>query len=333
MYSKLPFDKLEQAKHLDDTILSISETPSKSENLRPRKFQWVASNFQEKLQRYTLINSVNASFNSRHFSIFNQSSYSKNVRAEIIDRRYKSFVSIFESYGFSQAQVSSLFSESPLLLSFNRERTIRPMLEFFRNNGFSSNDLCHILALDPGILRRNVKKQIIPSYEYLKSVLKDNEGVVAAVKRSTWLFKQDCEKNLRPNVELLRNYGVPDHRIAGMLRIQPRTMMQNVDRFRMVAEEVRDMGFEPQKSQFVTAFHVKNGLRETVWKRKWGCYKKWGWSDDEIRSAFMRQPQILAVSEKKFGELDCATLFGYSVFVVKRGVIRRLPLEYGYSIG
>lgn len=251
------------------------------------------------ISRNSLINCVIASLKSRHLSTLKHSSFSNNVRADIFDRRYKSFVSLFVSCGFTQTQVSSLFAERPLLLTLNREKTIRPMLEFFRNNGFSSSDLCHILALDPGIMKRNIEKQIVPSYEYLKMVLKDNDRVVAAVKRSTWLFKQDIEKNLRPNIEFLRNFGVPDDRIAGMLRVQPRTMIQSVDRFRMVAEEVRDMGFEPAKSRFVTAFHVKNGLRETAWKRKWNRYKKWGWSDDEILSAFMRQPQIMAVSEKK----------------------------------
>ena len=67
----------------------------------------------------------------------------------------------------------------------------------------------------------------------------------------------------------------------------------------MLADEVRDMGFEPVKSHFVTVFHVKSGLSETMCKRKWDRYKKWGWSDKEILSVFMKQPQIMAVSEKK----------------------------------
>lgn len=246
----------------------------------------------------TLINCVNTSLNSRHFSIFKQSSFSKNVKDDIIDRRDESVASIFESCGFTRAQISSLFTASPLLLSLNKEKT-RPMLQFLRNNGFSSSDLCFILALDPGVMTRDMERQIIPSYEYLKSVLKNNESVVTAVKRSTWLFKQDIGKNLTPNIKLLQNYGVPDHRILGLLKNQPRSMLQNVDRFKRLAEVVRGMGFKPGKCHFVTAFHVKNGLSETVWKRKWDLYKKWGWSDNEILSAFMRQPQFMAVSEKK----------------------------------
>ncbi|KAK1372575.1 transcription termination factor MTERF6, chloroplastic/mitochondrial-like [Heracleum sosnowskyi] len=144
-----------------------------------------------------------------------------------------------------------------------------------------------------------MKDLIIPSYEFLRSVLKDDASVVSAIRRCTWLLKQDLGKNLRPNVELLQSYAVPDDRIAVILRFHPRAMLQSADGFRMVVEEVKEMGFEPVKSHFITACQVKCGLSKTMWVRKWDCFKKWGWSDDEILAAFMKQPNIMAVSEKK----------------------------------
>ncbi|XP_074343597.1 transcription termination factor MTERF15, mitochondrial-like [Apium graveolens] len=249
------------------------------------------------IYKNVLKNCVYISLNSRHLSILKQNSFSKSVRADITDRRYKSFVSIFRTYGFSETQVSSLFSKRPVLLNYDKDKKIKPKLEFFTKNGFSSSDLCRILAIDPEIIRRNMKDVIVPSYEYLKSILKDDASVVDAIRRCTWLLKQDVEKRLRPNVELLRSYGVPDSRIAGMLRLHGRSMMQV--RFRMVVEEVREMGFKPAKSHFMTACQVKCELSKTTWERKWNCYKKWGWSDDEILTAFTRQPYILAASQDK----------------------------------
>ncbi|KAL1830656.1 hypothetical protein ACET3Z_000307 [Daucus carota] len=76
-------------------------------------------------------------------------------------------------------------------------------------------------------------------------------------------------------------------------------MMQNADVFKMVVEEVWEMGFDPVKSHFISACQVKFGLSEAMWKRKWDCFKKWGWSDNAIHSALMKQPNIMAVSQKK----------------------------------
>ncbi|KAL1830658.1 hypothetical protein DCAR_0100589 [Daucus carota subsp. sativus] len=246
------------------------------------------------LYKNVLKNCVNASLKTRPLC-----SYSEKVRADIIARKYRSFESIFKSYGFSETQVYVLLSKRPSLLYMDKDGHIIPKLEFFREKGFSSSDLCHILGLDPEIMRRNMYNLIIPSFEFLRSVLKDDASVIYAVRRCTWLLKLDLGKFLRPNIELLRSYGVPNDRIAAMLRLHPRGMLLNADGFRMVVEEVTEMGFEPVKSQFVKACQVKLGLSETMWKRKWDCFKKWGWSDDEIRSAFMKQPSIMAVSEKK----------------------------------
>ncbi|XP_017244471.1 uncharacterized protein LOC108216266 [Daucus carota subsp. sativus] len=242
-----------------------------------------------------LKNCVNASLIARALS-----SYSENIkRSDIIEGNYTSFVLIFKSYGFSETQVSGLLSKKPSLLDMDEDEQIKPKLMFFREKGFSSSDVCHIIGLDPKIMRRNVNDLIIPSYEFLKSVLKDEASLIGAVRRCTWLLTQDLEKSLRPNVELLRSYGVRNDRIAGMLRLRPRALMQNADGFKMVVEEVWEMGFDPVKSHFIIACQVKFGLSKTMWKMKWDYFKKWGWSDNEIRSALMKQPKIMSVSQKK----------------------------------
>ncbi|XP_074347612.1 uncharacterized protein LOC141686477 [Apium graveolens] len=249
------------------------------------------------IYKNVLKNCAYLSLNSRHLCILKQASFTEIVRADVIDKCYKPFLSIFVSYGFTETQVCSLFSKSPALLYYAKHKKIEPRLDFFTKNGFSSSDLYHILALDPGILGRDMTNFIIPSYEFLRSVLKDDASVVYAVRKWTWLLKQDLGKKLRPNVELLRNYGVPDDRIAGILRFRARTMTQA--RFGMVVKEVREMGFEPAKNHFITACVVKCQLSKTMWERKWNCFKKWGWSDDEILSAFLKQPKIMEVSENK----------------------------------
>lgn len=60
---------------------------------------------------------------------------------------------------------------------------------------------------DPTILTRSLVNQLIPSYNFLKSVLDADDKIVAALRRTTWIFLEDHTKNLVPNINHMSETG------------------------------------------------------------------------------------------------------------------------------
>ncbi|KAF9591451.1 hypothetical protein IFM89_004149 [Coptis chinensis] len=56
--------------------------------------------------------------------------------------------------------------------------------------------------------------------------------------------------------------------------------------------------FDPSKYVFVRAVHVLSCLSKSSWEAKCEIYKRWGWSEKEINTAFRRQPTCMGISEK-----------------------------------
>ncbi|XP_074347557.1 transcription termination factor MTERF8, chloroplastic-like [Apium graveolens] len=239
-------------------------------------------------------NIANVSLKTPHLSFLN---------ARYFSVKNDSTVSLFKNYGFTEPQITSLLSKRPSILSINEDKIIRPKLELFSSYGFSADDIFHILLSDIEILRRSIKNQIIPCCEFLKSVARDNESFIGIVKRCTWVLKHNFKSNMEPNIGVLRDYGVPEYRIERFLRYQPRALMLDSERFKMIVREILEMGFEPVKSHFLRAFTVVIGLSKETRERKWDMYRKWGWTDDEILSAFRKQPGVLVASEEKVEHL------------------------------
>ncbi|XP_016647424.1 PREDICTED: uncharacterized protein LOC103324347 [Prunus mume] len=61
------------------------------------------------------------------------------------------------------------------------------------------------------------------------------------------------------------------------------------------------MGFDMKKSTFVMALRALCGeSSKSIWNRSREIYKRsWGWSDDDVISAFRRNPQCMILSEDK----------------------------------
>ncbi|PRQ55715.1 putative transcription regulator mTERF family [Rosa chinensis] len=88
------------------------------------------------------------------------------------------------------------------------------------------------------------------------------------------------------------------------------------------------MGFDPQNVSFVKAIPALSG-KETTWKRCQEVYKRWGWSENHIGSAFRLSPQCVVMSEKK--------LIGIMEFLVNKmgwqsQTIAKYPHVLTYSL-
>ncbi|XP_059625741.1 transcription termination factor MTERF8, chloroplastic-like [Cornus florida] len=241
-----------------------------------------------------------------------------------------SVIRLLRNHGFSKTQIAILVRKRPVLLLAHPEKTILPKLEFFQSIGVSRTDLARTLSLDPTLLTRSLENQIVPNYNFLKSVLQSNQKVVAAMRRTSWLFLQDHTKNLVPNIAVLRELGVPESCIILLLAHYPEAILQKHEQFSEIVTEVKKMGFDPLKSTFVLALHAISGKgSELRWNRCYEAYKKWGWSKDDILSAFRKHPHCMILSEKK---ITAAMDFFVNNMGWQSTMIARCPVVLFFSL-
>ncbi|XAR61289.1 hypothetical protein NMG60_11034939 [Bertholletia excelsa] len=209
-----------------------------------------------------------------------------------------SVLNLLKQQGFTKSQISAIVRRRPVLLRSN-VKTLLPKFEFFQSIGVSRADLAKTLSFNPTLVTRSLENQLIPCYNFLKSVVQSDKNVIAAMRRTSWIFLIDFRKDLIPNVTLLREIGVPDSSIALLLTHFPEALIPKNAKFREVVNEVKDMGFDPLKTTFVLAVHARSGDNKLTWNRSYEAYRKVGWSNDEIISAFRKHPSCMIISEKK----------------------------------
>lgn len=214
-----------------------------------------------------------------------------------------SVLALLSSHGLSETQILRVVKSYPRVLVADPEKTLAPKIEFFSSVGLSRVDLARVLTFNPQLLSRSLENQIVPSYNLLRSLISE-ENVVAVLKRRSWLFLENHSRNVMPNIELLRELGMPRACMSLLVAHDTQLLMHNHEDLAQVIDEVRGMGFDLKKSTFVVALRALCGKSyRAIWNRNREIYKKcWGWSDDDVLSAFRKSPQCMILSEKKIME-------------------------------
>ncbi|KAH0981343.1 hypothetical protein GBA52_008520 [Prunus armeniaca] len=228
-------------------------------------------------------------------------SASKKVELQTPERA-DSVLALVRNHGLSEAQLSKFVRLHPEVLLADPEQTLLPKLRFFISLGVSKEDLAKTLAFCPQILSRSLEKEILPDYNFLRSLIPEKK-VVSVLKNSSWFFFEGHSKNVVPNIGLLRQLGMPQSCIYLLLAHYINVLMVKHERFGVVVGKVKEMGFNLEKATSVSALRVLCGRHKSVWNRSWELYRSWGWSDDDILSAFRRYPQCMIHSEKKVMEV------------------------------
>ncbi|KAK1318224.1 hypothetical protein QJS10_CPB04g00607 [Acorus calamus] len=192
----------------------------------------------------------------------------------------------------------------PQLLSSNLDKTIKPKMDFLRDVGFSTPDLIFLLSKNPYIFARSLDNRIVPAYGFLKGILGTDEAVILTVKRAQWLLSKDLHNLMGSKIGLLQDHGVPNSRISAFIKRKPRCFLGvHLDRFTEALTKVKAMGFEPSSSFFDVAIGTITGISESHWEEKFELYRSFGWSEDDILSAFKKQPQIMNLSKDKLRKM------------------------------
>jgi mTERF domain-containing protein len=102
-----------------------------------------------------------------------------------------------------------------------------------------------------------------------------------------------------PNIEVLRKLGVPQRFISLLVCNFPKVAFTKHSRFVEAVNFVKEMGFDPLKSNFVLALQGIVKMDKETWESKLKIFERWGWSKDIYVLAFQRYPQYILISEKK----------------------------------
>ncbi|XP_021823973.1 transcription termination factor MTERF6, chloroplastic/mitochondrial-like isoform X3 [Prunus avium] len=242
--------------------------------------------------------------------------------------RADSVLEFLRNYGASQTQISKLIRSRPTLLSTNPEKTLLPKLEFFSSLEISNVDLLKTLAFNPHLLLVSLRNRILPTYNFLRSMLSEkNVGVV--FKHNSGIFLQGHCKHVVPNIGLLRESGMPQPCISFLLTRGTRVLMVNPEKFGQLVSEVKEMGFNLEKSTSVNALRALCGQNKLVLNRSREVLKTWGWSEDDFLSAFRKNPWCMIISEKKLMQaMDLlVNKMGWS-----SGMIAKYPVALGLSL-
>ncbi|KAF5738725.1 hypothetical protein HS088_TW13G01626 [Tripterygium wilfordii] len=280
------------------TILHGRRTITASPTHKPLFFHLISLNFvSTSADNHSFV--VSYLVNSCGFSPETALKASKDIHFET-PKKPDSVIAFLKNHGFTETQIFTVIKKLPSLLLCNTEKYLLPKFEFFYSKGMSSPELAKIMNYNPNIFRRSLEKQLIPSFDFFTNVLQSEENTITAFKRFAGILAINLENTeIAPNINILRENGVPESKILTMLRDQPRIFFIGRDQFRETVEEVKRMGFNPLRSKFILAVFVLRTMRKSTWEKKVDVYKKWGWSDEDVIVAFGRFPRCMTVSEKK----------------------------------
>ncbi|KAA0049482.1 transcription termination factor MTEF1 [Cucumis melo var. makuwa] len=208
-------------------------------------------------------------------------------------------VALLANHGFSESQISDIAKRQCKILSLNPQKILSPKLLFFQSKGLSSPEIVKLVCSIPCVLTGSLNKRIIPNFDYLQAVLGSEEKTLATIKKFAGILIKDLRISVGPNIEILKQIGVQDSNILKYLQYQPRMFLINSIRFKEVVERVTEMGFNPDRLQFVVAVFALRSMTKSTWDKKVEVYRKWGLSEEEFSIAFRRNPLCMAFSEDK----------------------------------
>ncbi|GER24764.1 mitochondrial transcription termination factorfamily protein [Striga asiatica] len=238
-------------------------------------------------------------------------------------------LNLLREYGFTPAHISVMVTRFPKVLSACPDQTLLPKLEFFASIGVPLPILANRLSLYPGILWRNLENSIIPLCDFLKNLFGSDEGAVQVFKRAPQFFHWGQPGNLSSNFSFLVACGVPQPSLVSLFTTYPAMLVVSQEKLSSCMGRAIEMGFDVTKKTFLMAIRVLMGLNESTLKRKMAVYRKCGWSESDIRTAFLNQPLCMALSEKKI-------LKSMGFLVDKLGCspgdVARCPLLLRYSV-
>ncbi|KAH1197694.1 Transcription termination factor MTERF15, mitochondrial [Glycine max] len=210
-------------------------------------------------------------------------------------------IDLLNNYGFTKTHLAKLVEKHPLVLVADAENTLLPKLKFFRSIGLSNTDMRKILIANH-TLNRSLKKFFIPRYEILRRVLGDDQEVVRAITNSRFGFTYGDTMNLVPNIEVLRQSGVPQASITFLMINSATVAYWKHSRFVEAVNTAKEIGLNPLRTNFIVAVEMLLIRSKAVWESRFEVYERWGWNREMALQVFRKFPCVMKLSEETFAK-------------------------------
>ncbi|XP_049369193.1 transcription termination factor MTERF5, chloroplastic-like [Solanum verrucosum] len=207
-------------------------------------------------------------------------------------------INFLKQTGFDNTQMKIMVSKVPKLLFRDVSKTLKPKFQCLMDLGLSGSDLVDVIAKDSQIVDRGLDTHLRPTIDLLRRILGSNENVVKALKRFPRLLSFRAHHIMENNLLLLKNYGVPDERIKKLMLRNPSYFAQNLERIKGLLHRMENDFLVPRdSSSFLYGCQVLNSLNKSKLEKKFGVFKSFGWSDDDILKMFRKLPFCVGLSE------------------------------------
>ncbi|RWR88812.1 Mitochodrial transcription termination factor-related [Cinnamomum micranthum f. kanehirae] len=191
----------------------------------------------------------------------------------------------------------------------------------------------HLVAKCPALLHysidNHIDNHIRPKIDFLRTLLQNDDDVIRVLKRGRRLCRCNLHEIIMPNIEILRRYGAIDSQISSCLVLHTQMFALNPDRLEDVAVRVEKIGFKRGSPMFFCATYVLRSLSKATIEAKVKMLKSFGWSEEDVFSAFLKAPLFLSVSERKFQAL---MRFFLDELGCEPSELRSRPVLFMYSL-
>ncbi|PIN01241.1 Mitochondrial transcription termination factor, mTERF [Handroanthus impetiginosus] len=206
---------------------------------------------------------------------------------------------LLRKYGFTDAHINKLLTRWPKVLLSYPEKTLLPKLHFFHSIGVPLDVLAQNLSFYPLILERSLENHLIPTYDYLKALVQTDKRVVHVFKRAPRAFAHGWRREIPSNIAILRQRGIPESSIVSLIANRPQVLVTGTKSLISCIDRAAEMGFDRTKTVFILAIQVFASMSESTLMHKMEVYRRCGWSESDISSAFLKYPICMKYSEKK----------------------------------
>ncbi|XP_031492899.1 uncharacterized protein LOC116259299 [Nymphaea colorata] len=213
-------------------------------------------------------------------------------------QKARMIIDFLKESGVSDVHVRKAITISPILLSSELEKTVKPKVRAFLDWGFSARDVGQIISMNYRILRSSLEKKIMPVVSELRAFLPNDKRAFVSMKNFFFcsLLGHDVEKSIGTNLSALRRLGVADRSLSTLLIHWPMLLGRKPCALEKMVERVKELGIDKDSLMFPYALFTVSTMTKPVWDAKVDVLKGAGWTQENILLAFNKYPLFMTIS-------------------------------------
>ncbi|GJN01587.1 hypothetical protein PR202_ga18864 [Eleusine coracana subsp. coracana] len=204
-------------------------------------------------------------------------------------------LAFLRSKGLTRAQVRTVVSWYPPLLVSDVDATIAPKFDAVRSVGLTRAQAARLFAIYPPALSWGVYTNLLPRLLLWLDLLGSTRLLMKWLNKD-WLLKYSVDFLLR-NISAFRVVGVPQERLARMLRLRPSLIMQAPDKLQELIDRADACGVPRGSGMYVWALLALHGVsRATFQAKRDALMGAIGCTEQEFLAMFRRAPCFVSMS-------------------------------------